>query len=209
MPANIKSTKTETAKPEVKAVAKDLPAATAAPAAKVAETKVAPIVKAVVVEAAASKDSVTKTEAVSPKIEAGRDRSAIVALIARLRDPEADNARDAAITLGSLPADAAAVDALIAVLRNTDHYFHPVVRTAAAQSLGKIGDRRAVDALIAATRDPMAEASEEAVKALGLLGDTRALAALNLAITNADSFYLEMVRKAAAEAIDRLKVAKA
>jgi HEAT repeat protein len=79
-----------------------------------------------------------------------------------------------------------------------------VVRAAAAATLGKLGDRRAVEALIEATRDPMAEASEEAVKALGLLGDPRALPTLQAVMRNADGFFLENVRKSAEEASRRI-----
>jgi HEAT repeat protein len=141
--------------------------------------------------------------AVAPvaKTEAGRDRSAVIALVAKLRDPDADTARDAATTLGNLSVDAEAVTALAGVLHNHDGYYHSVVRAAAAEALGKLGDRRAIDALIEATRDNMAEASEQAIHALGLLGDARAIPALEAAVRNEHGFYLEHVRKTAADAI--------
>ena len=134
-----------------------------------------------------------------------RDRSTIVGLIARLRDPDAETARDAAETLGRLPADDEAVGALCAAVRNADGFFHPVVRTAAAATLGLLGDRRAVEALIAGTSDTMAEASEEAIKALGLLGDARAVAALEAAIRNDNGFFLEHVRTAARDALGKIQ----
>ncbi len=133
-----------------------------------------------------------------------RDRTTVVALIAKLRDQDAEAARDAAATLGQLPADAEAVAALGQVLKNADGYFHSVVRAAAAASLGHLGDRNAVDALIAATRDTMAEASEEAVKALGALGDVRALPALETIRRNEKGYYLESVRRAAEQAAGRI-----
>jgi len=133
-----------------------------------------------------------------------RDRSAVIALMNRLRDADAEVARDAAQTLASLPADAEAIDALCAVVVNADGYFHPVVRAAAAAALGQLGDRRAVEALIQGTRDTMAEASEEAIKALGLLGDARALVALQVVIRNENGFFLEHVRRTAETAAGRI-----
>ena len=44
----------------------------------------------------------------------------------------------------------------------------------------------------------------EAVTALGLLGDRRGLPALEAVVRNADGFFLENVRKSAAEAIARI-----
>jgi hypothetical protein len=134
-----------------------------------------------------------------------RDRSAVVALMNRLRDPDAELARDAAQTLGSLPVDAAAVDALCAVVVNADGYCHPVVRAAAAAALGQLGDRRAIESLIRGTRDSMAEASEEAIKALGLLGDARASDALRAVVRNENGFFLEHVRKTAEKALERIR----
>ena len=183
------------------------PAVTVAPAAAkpavTAPVATAPVVAAPVA-AAKMESAVAVAETPKAKGEIGRDRSGVAALIARLRAPDAEIARDAATTLGTLTADAETIDALSAVTFNRDGFFHPVVRTAAAAALGRLGDRRAVDALITATRDPMAEASEEAVKALGLLGDSRALPALNAAVLNADGFFLEQVRKAARDAIRRI-----
>jgi len=197
------STKIEAVKPEIKAAAKAVP--------EVVATKPAVAAPAVpaVVEVKAAVATIAAPAKVEAKGEVIRDRKAVAALVARLRDPEADNARDAAMTLGTLPRDAEAVAALAEAVRNSDGFFHSVVRAAAAQALGKIGDRSAVDALIEATRDSMAEASEEAVKALGLLGDARALPGLEAIVKNADGFYLETVRKSAAEAVARLRQSKA
>ncbi len=55
--------------------------------------------------------------------------------------------------------DVSAVEALISVLNNTEAYFHSVVRSAAAASLGQLGDARAIDALTKTVGDEMAEAS--------------------------------------------------
>jgi len=172
-------------------------AATPAPvvAAPVAVAPKAPVVAA---------NAVANTVATAPR-SADRDRSTVVALVTRLRDRDAEVARDAAATLGRLPADSQAVEALGDVLRNAEGYFHSVVRAAAAAALGSLGDRKAVDALIAATRDSMAETSEEAVKALGLLGDRRAIPALEQVVRNENGFFLENVRKSAQDAIKRIQ----
>ena len=138
------------------------------------------------------------------KVEAARDRSTVVALIVKLRHQDADVARDAATTLGGLPADAEAVKALCEAVRNHDGYYHAVVRAAAATALGKFGEVKAVDALIEGTRDAMAAASEEAVKALGLLKDPRALPALEAVVKNESGFFLEHVRATAREAVQRV-----
>ena len=74
-----------------------------------------------------------------------------------------------------------AVPPLIEALRDGDGY----VRSGAAEALGKIGDRRAVEPLIAALAPPEdsedgehVEACVQIVTALGLLGDARAIAPL-------------------------------
>jgi len=136
--------------------------------------------------------------------EVRRDRTGVIGLIGKLRDVDADVARDAATAIGSLPADAEAVNALAEVVVNAHGYFHSVVRVAAATTLGRLAAREAVDALVYAIRDPMAEASEEAVRALGLIGDRRAISALQAAINNQDGFFLENVRRTAEEALSRI-----
>ena len=139
-----------------------------------------------------------------------RDRSGVVALIAKLRDRDAETARDAAATLATLPVDAEAIGALSAVLINSENYYHPVVRAAAASALGSLGDARGIDALIVATGDSMAETSEEAIKALGKVGDPRALPVLEKVIRNEQKFFLEHVQRAARDAVARIggRVAK-
>ena len=136
--------------------------------------------------------------------EVRRDRTGVIGLIGKLRDVDADVARDAATAIGSVPSDAEAINALAEVVVNAHGYFHPVVRVAAATALGKLKAREAVDALVYAIRDPMAEASEEAVRALGLIGDRRAIPALQAAVTNDDGFFLENVRRTAEDALGRL-----
>ena len=196
--AKISETVSAKAAAEVKAAA---PAVVAAPAAAAPAVVAAPAAPVVVAPVAVK-------PAAAVLVAPARDRSAVISLIAKLRDVDAEVARDAAQTLGGLPVDHEAVEALGNVVKNADGYFHSVVRAAAAHTLGKLGDRNAVEALIIATRDPMAEASQEAVIALGLLGDTRALPVLRDIVANAEGFYLEYVQKSAQEAVARINLHK-
>ncbi len=129
-------------------------------------------------------------------------KSPVPGLIKQLRDPVAEVARDAALALGELK-DTAAVDVLGAVVVNRENYFHSVVRSAAAESLGKLKERRALDALLTGIRDPIAEASQSAIRALGELGDDRAIAPLMAVVQNQDSYFLPTVRQAARESLAR------
>lgn len=125
------------------------------------------------------------------------------AYLAELKSTDADTARDAATALGAL-ADPTAVQPLIDVLRNEDGYYHSVVRAAAASSLAQIKSARAIDALIEALRDPIAEASAEAVRALATLGDPRAVPPLIAVVQNADGYFFSAVRLAAVLALTQL-----
>src|SRR5271154_2000926 len=80
----------------------------------------------------------------------------VTALIAALSDADADVARNAATSLGAV-GGAAAVEPLIAALRNTNGYFHSVVRAAASASLGKLRDPRAFEPLVNAISDTSVE----------------------------------------------------
>ena len=123
-------------------------------------------------------------------------------LIAALGSSDADLARDAAAALAAHRSDTA-VEALIAVLENRDGFFHSVVRSAAAMSLGQLGDARAIPALVAAVRDPIADASAEAVRALAALGHPSAVAPLIDVVVNHDGFFLNNVRLAAVRALSK------
>jgi HEAT repeat protein len=136
---------------------------------------------------------VAATKAVA---DSSQDHAAVKTAIAGLRDLDADNARDAATTLGRL-GDASAVEPLIDVVRNANGYFHSVVRAAAACSLGQLKDRRAVEALLQAVSDPIAEPSCEAIRALADLGDPRSANALIEVVRNRSGFYVTSVRRAA------------
>lgn len=129
-------------------------------------------------------------------------KSPVPGLIKQLRDPVAEVARDAALALGELN-DTSAVEVLGAVVVNRENYFHSVVRAAAAESLGKLKDRRALESLVAGIRDPIAEASQSAIRALGDLGDERAVAPLIAVVQNHDGYFLPAVRQAARETLAR------
>lgn len=124
------------------------------------------------------------------------DALALPALIVALRDADADVAREAAMSLGLL-GSADAVEALIEVLDNRDDYFHSVVRVAAIQSLGQLKDLRAVESLLNAINDPIAEASAEAIRSLASLKDPRTLTALLAVVRNERGFFLDTTRRAA------------
>jgi HEAT repeat protein len=126
----------------------------------------------------------------------------VLSLIGSLRNADADVASEAAASLGSHRFDEV-VDALSAAVMNAEGYFHPVVRAAAAGSLGRLNDRRALPALLAGVRDPMAEASAESVRALAAIADPAALETLAAVVENADGFYLPVVRLAAVKAMSR------
>ncbi|HEX4795908.1 MAG TPA: HEAT repeat domain-containing protein [Humisphaera sp.] len=124
----------------------------------------------------------------------------VEAMIAQLRHDDADISRDAATALGAL-GHVEAVEPLIQVMENCDGFFHPVVRAAAAGSLGMLKDARAVNVLITAVSDTHAEPSAEAIRALALIGDARALEPLMEVVRNANGYFLPIARRAAVLAL--------
>jgi hypothetical protein len=74
------------------------------------------------------------------------------------------------------------------------------LRTGAAETLGKIGDKRAVESLIEALRDEDCDVRKEAAYALGEIGDKRAVEPLIAALRDEDSG----VREAAASALGEI-----
>jgi HEAT repeat protein len=130
---------------------------------------------------------------------------AIAALQTALRDSTAEVAREAALALGKTR-QAAAAGALAAVLENADAFFHGIVRTAAAESLGQLGQRQSIAALALGVRDPLAEPSRAAIRALGLLAREEAVPVLLAVVANADNYFLPSVRLAAVEVLGTLPV---
>jgi len=199
LPAGVRADKPATREPQPCVVPAPVVVVAASPAAPVTAAAVAPALPAVL--------PATVQPAAAPVAPPARERSAIIALITKLRDADADTARDAATTLGNLSVDTEAVMALATVVQNQAGYFHAVVRAAAAEALGKLGDRRALDALLHATQDTMAEASHQAIGALGRLGDPRALPVLEAIVRNENGFFLDYIRQAATSASAAIKKA--
>lgn len=170
-------------------------------AAKPAGAAAAEVSAAAVLERPATVSAPTLTAAA--EVPAARPAVDVAELIAALRGSSADSAREAAEALGAA-GNRTAVEPLAAVVANVDGYYHSVVRAAAAASLGRLGDNRAIPALTAGVRDPMAEASAEAVRALAALGDQAAVAPLVDVVRNADGYFLPVVRRAAVIGLAKL-----
>jgi HEAT repeat protein len=179
------------AKTAAKPVVVAIPAKTETPA-------VAPVVVAVApkVLKELSSDSATQRADAATAIGKSNDVSAVKPLLAALHDLDADVAREAATALGLL-GDASAVEPLIEIITNANGYFHSVVRSAAAASLALLKDQRAVDSLLNAVYDPIADSSSEAIRALANLGDRRAVSALIEVVRNRSGFFVNSVRRAA------------
>ena len=133
-------------------------------APKASDKTVKPSISAPAATVTAAPAEELKTPAVSCNTVKVEPTVSVQALIQSLRDPSADVARDAAVELGGAK-DASAVAPLIEVITNDDGYYHDVVRAAAAEALGRLGDVRAVEPLLTLSRDTMAEAIAEAVRA--------------------------------------------
>ena len=172
------------------------PKAKEVPAKEIAAKNVEPKSPSAPVASASSAPAETRIETPA--------KSASAELITALRNSDADIARDAATSLGSL-GDSAAVQPLIQVLDNSDGYYHAVVRAAAAASLGRLGDRRAVEPLLNAINDSLAEPSAEAIRALAAIGDPRAVEPLIDVIRNPSGFFLPIARRAAVTALGRFQ----
>jgi HEAT repeat protein len=143
-----------------------------------------------------------------------RSRLAVAALVERLADKKDAVRAAATVALGEI-ADAGAVTSLAALLDPQTGSAQPkkskksggeknvFVLRAAARSLGQIGNRAGVPALLAVLQDEKAEddVRREAAIALGMIGDTSAVSALRAAAESAHDPYLAA---AAHEAIKRI-----
>jgi len=123
--------------------------------------------------------------------------------LGRLKDQAFENApwirpEVADIILKNSGAWFGAVDALIESLKDEDHY----VRKAAAESLGMIGDPRAVRSLIDALKDEDPLVSENAARSLGWIADPIAVDPLIESLK--DSLH-SGVRTAAASSLGNMK----
>jgi hypothetical protein len=131
------------------------------------------------------------------------DNGTLTSLLAAAHDSDADTAREAVTSIGLL-GDASAVNAVEAILRNVDGYFHPVVRAAASSTLAQLGDTRVVPTLIDTISDPIAEVSAESIRALAALGDFRAVEPLIAVVRNYNGYYRPIARRAAVFALAKL-----
>jgi HEAT repeat protein len=140
----------------------------------------------------------------------GRTRSnaAVAALIERLTDKK-DSVRGAAVVALGEIADASAVTSLAALLNpsaglssskksKAKQERNLFVLRAAAHSLGQIGNRAALPALIFVLQDEKAEGDvrREAALALGAIGDATAIPVLNSVLTAGDPYLAEAAHEA-------------
>jgi HEAT repeat protein/beta-lactamase regulating signal transducer with metallopeptidase domain len=98
--------------------------------------------------------------------DANADTTVVDALIARLKDEDAEVRRAAAHSLGRLK-DSRAVPGLMGALGDSE----PRVRAAAAEALGEFEDARAVAPLAALLNDPSTEVKHSALEALSHFED--------------------------------------
>ncbi|MGQ9476792.1 MAG: HEAT repeat domain-containing protein [Actinomycetota bacterium] len=119
-------------------------------------------------------------------------RHAVPPLVAMVRSCSDEMSRERAVRALGKIRDPSTLKVLVDAL----HDIHPLVRKAAAWSLGNTGRRKAVEPLIGALKDPDEEVRREAVEALVRIG-TPALHTLVSALKEGDA----EVQKKAAEAI--------
>jgi HEAT repeat protein len=170
----------------------------AVPATKAATPTVQPAVAAVAPQILKElkSESASQRAGAATAIGKSNDITAVKPLLVALHDLDADVAREAATALGLL-GDVSAVEPLIEIVTNANGYFHSVVRSAAASSLGRLKDHRAVEALSNAVYDQIADSSSEAIAALAALGDRRAISLLIEVVRNRNGFFVNSVRRAA------------
>jgi HEAT repeat protein len=213
------ATSTQTAKRHTTVPAAAAATAIARPEPVAAPSHAAPAVTAVVTPVEVAPAEATATAVAEPDVSVALtpidtaavpvvDGQLVIGLISDLRHEDADIAREAAVALGATGSPAA-VEALIEVLENADGFYHSVVRSAAASSLARLGDKRAVASLLCAVNDTMAEASAEAVRALADLGDARAVETLVGVVQNVTGFFQPVVRLAAVHALGRFDAPQA
>jgi HEAT repeat protein len=136
-------------------------------------------------------------------------RTAVPPLSERLLNDKIDSVRGAAaVALGEI-GDETAVSSLAAVLnpqiglsskrsKKRKGPENPFVLRSAARSLGQIGSRAGLPALINAIQDEQGEADvrRESAVALGTVGDSSALQALRQALTDTDPYLSQAAHEA-------------
>lgn len=129
----------------------------------------------------------------------------VAALVAVLRGPVAEEAAQAAETLGTRRS-ARAREALLEALENRDGYFSPLTRVAAVKALARSADDDGP--LCDAARDVDPDVSLAAIEALTARGGPAALAALAEIAEDDSVFFLPATRKAAAKGLATLRSAQ-
>ena len=138
-----------------------------------------------------------------------RSRAAVAPLVERLSDKKDSVRGAAAVALGQI-GDSTAVSSLAAVLnpqaglgqsqkeKKNKREQNPFVLRAAARSLGEIGNRAGLPALVIVLQDEKAEddVRREAAFALGAIGDASAIPSLQGALTARDPYLAEAAREA-------------
>ena len=109
--------------------------------------------------------------------------AALEALLESTRHPSAKTRAAAVRALGQTARSVEVTRVLLAALEDADAW----VRYYACQSLGKLGEQTAVDAIIARMEDPAGQVSVAAVEALSHLSTPRSLEALRRAVQSSNS----------------------
>jgi HEAT repeat protein len=148
-----------------------------------------------------ARDYASRTQA-AQALANHREPEATEALIHALRDRSVEVAVAAATAL-SVAGGERATQALLAVLDNTEGYYHALVRAGAVHGLGSLLPRDERTALVRALRDLEAEVSIAAIAAFSN-GGREAAPALLAVVENTDGFYLPITRLAAARGLERL-----
>jgi hypothetical protein len=148
-----------------------------------------------------ARDYQTRTKA-AQALANHREPEATSALAEALRDRSVEVAVAAATSL-SVAGGEGATSTLLAVLDNTEYFYHPLVRAGAVHGLGSLLPRGERAPLVRALRDLDAEVSIAAIAAFSNGGPEGAPALLAV-VENADGFYLPITRLAAARGMERL-----
>ena len=125
------------------------------------------------------------------------------ALHSALRDDSAEVAATAAVSLSRL-GTARAISALREVLENRDGYFSPVTRAACVHGLARCIDSDEAQAVLDVVQDVDAEVSIAAILAISERLPELATPRLLSVLSDDTSYFLPLVRLAAANALSRL-----
>ena len=148
--------------------------------------------------------AVPVVSAVAPSNGAGKLGSSVRdRLLADLRGPSAEAALTAVEAMAA-SGDPQAYETLLATLRNTDGYFHPLVRVAAMRALADDRSEPVRAAIVASIDSVSAEVSLAAIAALTQYAPEHALAPIKRVVEDRSGYFAPEVRAAAERALDRL-----